>query len=89
MDRVQLLLGSIIVLVLCLVIILTNNINRNKNSTLLKVLTAISLVSSMYMYSILDQSDLDEIRRISGGEMSEGSDTYLASDLFTQLTTPI
>ena len=87
MDRVQLLLGSIIVLVICLVVILTNNINRNKQPMLLKILAAAALVSSLYMYSILDQNDVNEIKRISGGEISDNTDN-LASDMFMQLTTP-
>lgn len=88
MDRVQLLLGSIIVLVICLVVILTNRINNNKQPMMLKVLTVSALAISLYMYSTLDQNDVNEIKRVSGGEIVNSTD-ILASDMFTQLTTPM
>jgi hypothetical protein len=88
MDRVQLLLGSIIVLVICLVVILTNRINNNKQPMMLKVLTVSALAFSLYMYSTLDQNDVNEIKRVSGGEIVNSTD-ILASDMFTQLTTPM
>jgi hypothetical protein len=67
MDKLQILLASLIVLVICVVIFFNNLINDNPQSDLLKIVGGVSLVASIYFYSCLDKNDVDCIWKIAGG----------------------
>lgn len=80
MDKVQLLLASIVVLVICLVIYLNNSMNGNVQPMTLKVVAAVAGVSTLFLYSKLDKSDLDCIWKVAGGN-SEGTGSDYIIDL--------
>ena len=73
MDKVQLLLASLIVLVICLVIYVNNSMNGVTQPMLLKVVAGVAVVATAYLYSQLNKSDVDDIWRVAGGTVDGGT----------------
>ena len=76
MDNAQLLLGSLLVLFVCLIIWLNNLWNGVKQSAVLKYVVGLTIVSCIYFYSQLDKTQMDNIWKVSGGS---GDDVGLES----------
>jgi hypothetical protein len=92
MESIQLLFGSLLICLLCLVMFFSNSMFARQQLWLIKIIGALSAVVVVYSYSQLEDKELDCIWGVRGGISGgiSGGDPYKdsydeASDLFARL----
>lgn len=67
MDSLQLLLGSMLILIVCLIVWFNNSINRVRHHSLLKYVGIFAALSTLYFYTQLEKQHVDCIWGVAGG----------------------
>jgi hypothetical protein len=85
MDKIDLVIANLIVLVLCLVIYLNNALNNIRQPVILKIVFIVSLCANIYLFNSLDKTESDCIwgigGSVEGGDINGGE---TGSDLIVQ-----
>ena len=68
MEKIQLLIGSMIVLVICIIIRINNTYNFVYTSAVVNIISVISCITTIYLYSTLNDQERNALKGVVGGD---------------------